>query len=143
MAFLLRSDNDPDFILSMTNETWYAILELAGDYGWNPLGTVQPGRRDELEIALAGYYLGTPSIRLWNNGEEESRMVLFEDALNLADALDEAFLDFEPQRVPASYFLFEPANLNGHSMPGIGVIAAVVDICRSGSFWVERYRRSI
>jgi hypothetical protein len=67
--------------------------------------------------------------------------VLFEDALNLADALEQAFLDYEPVRVPASYYLFEPEDPALRRRPGIGAMAALIDFCRQGSFWLESHRQ--
>jgi hypothetical protein len=70
---------------------------------------------------------------------EESQLVLLEDALNLADALDQAFLEYEPLRLPASYFLFDNGWVNGR--PSIGAILEVINFCRSGAFLVENGSR--
>jgi hypothetical protein len=72
---------------------------------------------------------------------EECSLVLLEDALNLADALDQAFLDYEPIRVPASFFLFDPANVALGRRPSVGAISEVRDFCRLGAFRIERYQR--
>jgi hypothetical protein len=141
VAFRLVNQNETDMTLSITNDTWYGILDLAGEYGWNPMGTVIPGEWSDLEIALAGYYPGVAASKNGNGNVSEviaeSRMVVLEDALNLADALDQAFLEYEPRRMPASFFLFEPPDSSVGLRPSIGAIAAVADFCRRGPFWVE------
>jgi hypothetical protein len=76
-----------------------------------------------------------------NFAYESGRLVLLDDALNLADALERAFLAYEPERV-RSYIdltlagVFGPAK-NGR--PGIGVILEVERLCQSGAFWIEEY----
>lgn len=143
MVFRLRNENDPAYTLSITSDTWYGVLDLAGEYGWNPMGTVMPGQWDELEVALAGYFLEKPFYwRSNGNGMngyeiEERRLVSFEDALNLADALDHAFLEYEPLRVPASFYLFEPREKGWSLRPSIGAIIELVNFCRAGGFWIE------
>lgn len=140
MVYRLRNERELDSTLSITGETWFSILDLAETYGWNPIGTVVPGQWDDLEMALAGYFLDKPlGLRHKGNGEH-SRLVMIEDALNLADALEQAFREYEHIRVPASFFLFEPVDQN-NSMPSIGALTAVIDICRTGAFWVERCDR--
>ena len=65
--------------------------------------------------------------------------VLLEDALNLADALDQVFLTYEPERVDWSseYFngFFNPAP---KSHPSIGTIKTLADFCRHGAFKILR-----
>jgi hypothetical protein len=140
VPFRLVNENNPDLSLSLTSDTWYEILDLAEVYGWNPMGTALPGRWGNFEAALAGYYPDPPR-RLNGGHESEERLVLLEDALNLADALDEAFLEYEPMRVPASFFLFEPRDGSFDLKVSIGALHAVADFCRYGSFWIERYYR--
>ncbi len=141
MAFRLKNERIPDQVLIVTNETWFRLLDVAEEYGWNPMGTVWPGVWDELEVALAGYSLDGPLHSNGHGPEGEGRLVLFEDALNLADALEQAFIDYEPRRVPASFFLFEPADPALTMRPSIGAMASLVDFCRSGGFWIERHHR--
>jgi hypothetical protein len=160
VVFRLRNEHNPDYTLSITSDTWYGVLDLAGEYGWNPMGTILPGQWDELEVALAGYFLEKPFYWQYHgsgngngngngskNGSgsakfapdsEDRRMVSFQDALNLADALDQAFLEYEPLRVPASFYLFEPRQKVWSLRPSIGAIAELVNFCRSGGFWIER-----
>lgn len=68
------------------------------------------------------------------------RLVLFEDALNLVDALDRAYQAYEPVKVPASYFLFEPDDPALRLRPSLGALAAAIEICRQGSFSIEPWR---
>jgi hypothetical protein len=145
VVFRLRNEQNLEYTLSMTSDTWFGVLDLAGEYGWNPMGTIIPGQWDDLEAALAGYFLEKPYS--WNGGgngrngieREESRMVSFEDALNLADALDQAFLEYEPLRVPASFYLFEPRERGWSLRPSVGAITELVNFCRMGAFWIETY----
>ncbi len=71
---------------------------------------------------------------------ETRRLVLLEDALNLVDALDRAYLAYEPLRVPAYYFLFEPEDPRLRLRPSLGALAAAIDVCRQGSFSIEPWR---
>lgn len=141
MVYQLRNDKYPDNTINLTRESWYGILDMAETYGWNPMGAVLPGQYDHYEPSSAGYYLGTPLSLYWNGGSQDGRLVVFEDALNLADALDRAFMEYEPVRVPASYFLFEPLDRSFQSRPSIGALAAVIEICRCGAFWIEPFNR--
>jgi hypothetical protein len=138
----MRNDRRPEKTLSLAHYAWSELLELALDYGWNPMGAVVPGRW-QLESSMDSYFPGNhnPEI-LADHGENGAhKQVLFEDALNLADALEQAFLDHEPVRVPASYYLFEPEDPALRRQPGIGAMAAVIDFCREGSFWLETYHQ--
>jgi hypothetical protein len=68
-------------------------------------------------------------------------VVVLEDALNLADALERAYLDYEPDTACS----FTEVDLPGSGKilsrpnPAIGTIAAVVDFSRLGAFRIERY----
>ena len=141
MVYQLRNDKYPDNSIHLTQETWYGILDLAEEYGWNPMGAVLPGQFSNYELTSAGYYLGTPLNLYWNGGSDDGRLVIIEDALNLADALDRAFMEYEPVRVPASYFVFEPLDQAFPQRPSIGALSAVIEICRSGAFWIEPFNR--
>lgn len=137
----MRNESKPDKTLSLTATAWSGILELALVYGWNPLGAALPGSFHE-EISIESYY----PVAYWDHSDggnhRPPRLVLLEDALNLADALEQAFLEYEPVRVPASYYVFEPEDQELRMRPSIGAISAVIDFCRLGSFWVEQYQRS-
>ena len=67
--------------------------------------------------------------------------MILEDALNMADALEQAFHEYEPRRVPAWFYLFEPEEDELRLQPSIGALMAVIDFCQEGAFWVEKYRR--
>jgi hypothetical protein len=123
---------------SMTNGTWFDILDLAEDHGWNPMGAVLPGQWIEPELNFSSYGILSPANG--NGDKEETRLVVIEDALNLADALERAFLAYEPVYLPATYFVFEPLDRDDHLPPGIGVILATIDFCRQGAFWIEARR---
>jgi hypothetical protein len=135
VVFRLRNQNDPKMTFSLTKGTWLDILDLAEDHGWNPMGAVLPGQWIEPEDDFFSY--GMQRMAYGNGDKEEDRLVVFEDALNLADALEQAFLAYEPVYLPATYFLFEPLDRDNHLPPGIGVILATIDFCRQGAFWIE------
>ena len=139
MSFRLQNQNDPNRILSVSEEAWYGILDLAEDYGWNPMGTMPEGwldldffsRWDEPDESdpWAGSY--TPN---------DQRLVVIEDSLNLADALELAFLEYEPERVQSLVEISLAGRLIRKSdpRPGIGAIMAVMEFCRYGAFWIDR-----
>lgn len=141
MIYRLSNQNNPQQALHMNSGAWYDILDLAVDYGWNPLGTV----RDSWFLSsVAGWLDDNPfELGLWSGSytSESGSLVLLDDALNLADALDQAFIEYVPG--PSTRYL--PGYSNGHGegngglRAGIGVILAVTDFCRNGAFWVERY----
>jgi hypothetical protein len=135
----LVSQQDPSNELILTDATWHALLDLAEEYGWNPYGPVLPWQWDALELDLSGY---TPGDLLFGEPEESEtgrRLVVLDDALNLADALERAFLDYEPQRVPASFYLFAPIEEDAY--PSLGALSETLLICQKGAFWIEEYRR--
>jgi hypothetical protein len=138
----MRNERQPEKTLNLAHYAWSELLELALDYGWNPMGAVVPGRW-HLESSMESYYPGSDSNGSGSDrsGGDLQKQVLFEDALNLADALEQAFLDYEPVRVPASYYVFEPEDPMLRRRPGIGAMAALIDFCRQGSFWLESLRQ--
>ena len=142
MAVRLRNQREPQKILSLAYQAWYNILDLAELYGWNPLGAVLPGQWPE-ETSIDSYF--PMSVWDWHarGGDEQPRLVLLEDALNLADALEQAFREYEPQRMPASYFLFQPEDLVMGGRPSIGALSAIIDLCRQGAFFIEVQRQRL
>jgi hypothetical protein len=139
VAVRLKNENDPKQTLSLTHQAWYALLDLAEAYGWHPIGTLLPGEWDWLELELNGFApVGIPHIS--EDGCQECRLVIIEDALTLADALEEAFLDYEPSHVPASFYLFEPDDMQIRLRPAIGTINTAAEFFRQGAFWVEIYQ---
>jgi hypothetical protein len=139
LTYRLRNNKNPATTLGLTASTWYGILDLAEENGWNPMGTM-PSDPGDPGMTLAG--LGFNAARDWG-GEYWSAnagLVLFEDALNLADALERAILDYEPQYIPSLqyYTMFGENNgLNG-TYPSLGAIQAVIDLCYLGMFKIEK-----
>jgi hypothetical protein len=134
VSFRLRNENDPGRIVRMNNWTWFDILDLAFKHGWNPRGTVTPER-----LELAGFV--NPKEEIWS-GEywgNQARLVLLEDALNLAEALEQAFIQLEPVRLP-SLHPFYLGLANGESNgrpPAVGVIQILIRFCQQGAFLIE------
>jgi hypothetical protein len=142
VVFTLRSQRDPSRVLHLTLQAWYGILDLADLYGWAPFRALWLGDWQDIDIPWQGYELEPTPTGLVEDEAGSGRLVILEDALNLADALEQAFFEYESQRVPASYYLFEPENETLRNRPSIGAITAVIDFCRLGAFWIELYRRS-
>ena len=134
----LRNQNNPHQTLTLTSNAWHHLLFLARESGWNPMGTIHPqllagfsiGLEDDHSEAGSGNGTYTPST---------SRLVMLEDALNLMDALDRAFLNYEPEKINVYRGIFrtEWDRLREWSRPGIGILQELADFCRSGSFWIE------
>ena len=71
---------------------------------------------------------------------EKEGLVLLEDALNLADALERAILNYEPQYIPSLHYytIFGENNgLNG-TQPSLGAIQGVIDLCFFGMFKIKK-----
>jgi hypothetical protein len=139
VSYHLHSENNSELTLSLNTHTWYQVLELAEAYAWNPIGTVLPewlpglweddGNGSHFDEHLPGSY--TP---------DTGRLVLLEDALNLADALERAFLAYEPNPALSGRGIFytEWDDLSVRNRPAIGVLLILVEFCRLGAFWVRR-----
>ncbi len=126
----------------MSNEAWFAILDLAEEYGWNPMGSVRPGGWMDPGLSADGYLVDDPEDwdTSYNTRADEPRLVLLEDALNLADALERAFLEYEPEPEVVCE-VFAPAVRSAPldwSRPSIGTITSVMDFCRMGACLIER-----
>jgi hypothetical protein len=133
----LNSQNNPTKVLILTDATWFGLLDLAEEYGWNPFGPILPGQWHALDPDLGGY---DPSDLLYGMPDEDRlgrRLVILDDALNLADALEKALVDYEPLSVPASFYIFAPKTED--ELPGLGAINETIEICRLGAFWIEEY----
>lgn len=145
MTSRLRNDTNTMQTIRISSRTWRSTLDLAGRHGWLPMGTVRPemltgtiygsvedhsedGARLASGVALGAY---TP---------HTDRMVLLEDALNLADALERAFIEYDPARVnPDRYLLASDWDTGpDENRPGIGLMLTLVDFFRRGAFWIER-----
>ena len=117
MGYELRS-LEKDASISSNNGFWVNILNLAQQNGWNPEGTIDGMRAEEIgwEKAQAenarnanGYYSGGPI-----------EIVTRSDAHNLADALEKALIWDSVNTIPISK---------------TGV-KEVIDLCRQGAFEV-------
>lgn len=149
MIYRLQSIQQVEKVVCLTPTAWYAILDLAELYGWYPLGGLLTGGWEDLPIPLSGYdnwdwlapisATGLPE-EGENNGNGKRQVVILEDALNLADALEQAFFEYEPLRVPPSYYLFEPEDQYLKQRPSIGALREVINICQTGSFSIEVIR---
>ncbi len=130
MSFRLVNQRCPSKTLAVNKVTWYGLLETALENGWNPLGAAQPewwlelGEPDELS---GDGYVG-----------ERQGLILFEDALNLADALERAIAAYEPEWTP--YQEWGGVTLAGvalpakKAIPSLGAMCCLVDFCRMGAF---------
>lgn len=165
MAVCIRNYRQPHRTLGLSTPTWSEILNLALRNGWQPLGSVSPDAPSP-DFSLAGIFsLDWEDEAAWHEEDtavyqpsamlisylpflpedghlqsETSRLVLLEDALNFADALDKAYQAYEPVRVPASFFLFEPDDPALSRRPSLGALAAALEVCRQGSFSIEPWR---
>lgn len=110
--------------------------DLEPDWPWTGNEPAFAARRPE---ALLETYLPL-QLASESNPAASKRLVLFEDALNLVEALDRAYQAYEPVKVPASYFLFEPEEPALRLRPSLGALAAAIEICRQGSFSIEPWR---
>lgn len=140
MSLKLRNEENPAKTLSMSNETWFSILELAEVYGWNPMGTISPEWWLLMDPVQSGYDPYDPDGSVGKEDDNGRKLVILEDALNLADALELAFLEYEPERVQAfpMFSLAAQAEAQGRVRPSIGAIAAVIEMCRLGPFFIEK-----
>ncbi len=142
MYYRLRNQKKPNSSLILTRSAWYRFLEMARQAGWNPMGTVHPDGM----VGLSSVYDEIYSIGDHDNGTytpADSRLVMLDDALNLGDALDRAFMTFEPQPVSAyaSFYRTAGDRMQEWSRPGIGTLLELVNFCHSGSFLIENQAR--
>ncbi len=129
----------------MSSEAWFSILELAEEYGWNPLGTFSADWWLASGEALAGDpSQGDPPA--WDGGYstrvDEARLVMLEDALNLADALQAAILEYEPEPLtrlaPRSLAWLGRHGYGPHARPSLGALTTLMHFCRLGVFTIEK-----
>lgn len=140
MSFRLSNQNYPDQALYMSTSAWFDIINLAEDFGWNPMGPVN----DAWTVGLVDGYpeTGLGKTDYWPGSYtgEEGSLVVLDDALNLADALERAFFETDPQ--PSLEYLPGYENNGGQTdgslHAGIGVIQIVKEFCHLGAFWIER-----
>lgn len=132
MAYLLRNQRDPNSYVILTQDAWLSVLDLAEAYGWKPWGTILPGHWSALEYGVGDY------LPLSGDGEP-NELVTMDDALNLSDALDVAFFEYEPRRVKSTTLLFAIEDPAVDLRPSIGAISAVLTLSKLGAFWIEYY----
>lgn len=140
MIYRLINAEDPRKTLVLKDRTWLCVLDTAEEFGWNPLGTVQPELWMNFASGINADAYAPMLEPLGDYSPWTRSKVLLEDALNLADALERFFLEVDPApydyHASAYHTEFDGAS-NGHR-PAIGVILLVVDFCRDGSFLIER-----
>ena len=91
-------------------------------------------------MVLAG--MGSSDALLWG-GEywsDDGGLVLFEDALNLADALEHALLNYEPQYIRSLHYytIFGENSGSNGTQPSLGAIQGIIDLCYLGIFKIEK-----
>ena len=136
MTYRLSNQHNPAVMLGLTSSTWYGILELAEENGWNPMGTI-PSELEDASFVLAGMGHYERGGDYWT---DNGGLVLLEDALNLADALERAILNYEPQYIPSLFYYTTFGEHNGANgmQPSLGAIQGVIDICYLGMFKIEK-----
>ena len=136
LGFRLINHNCPSKTLHLNRPTWFGILDLAVENGWNPMGTAYPEWWLQ-PIDDLGWYGPNPG----GYTGQLPGLVLLEDALNLADALEQALVTYEPgwQRFQD----WGGISLQGAMLPevqdspSLGAMSCLVDFCRLGPFHIE------
>jgi hypothetical protein len=139
VSYYFTNQKRPSRTLALTHGAWTGALTLAESYGWRSFSPVYPGQGLAHSSWLAGSYLGVPLISPEDDVESARTLMLTEDALSLADAIERAYLAYEPVRLPVAYFLFADDALEARLVPGLGVMAELIDFCRMGAFWIDPY----
>jgi len=127
--------------VSLNSSTWFGLLDLAAAYGWNPMGVALPEWLHG--VSSAGSSLDLMEWERSDLGYTSlmGGLVVLEDAINLAEALDRAFIDYEP-RHDRKFHRVSLSELLGvdWDRPSVGAIAAVADLSRMGPFFVQGAR---
>jgi hypothetical protein len=139
LTYQLRNNENPSLAIGLTSSAWYGILELAEENGWNPMGTI-PSDPEDAGMVVAGLDFHTAEDWGGEYWSDNGGLVIFEDALNLADALERAVLDYEPRYIPSLHYytLFGENNGLSGTQPSLGAIQGVIDICYLGMFEIEK-----
>lgn len=138
MAYRLTHKNDPACRLTLSHDAWAGLLDLAQAYGWNPYGARLSGTGwSALDLDESGGYFPGPAPEPLVLGEDDLRLVVIDDALNLAEALERAYHEYEPLRLPADYFYFETGDLHLRRRPAIGTLHKTWQFCRLGAFYIQ------
>jgi hypothetical protein len=140
VRYRLENQENPESRITLTTEAWFSILDLAEDCGWNPIGTMPVEYVNQAMVGLGGILYDRKDA--WPRGYApgDPSLVLLEDALNLADALELAFLEdryLNDSGSPSPYYPSAYEKINGDGHAGVGVLLLLVDFCRMGPFWVE------
>ena len=100
------------------------------------MGTI-PSDPEEAGMILAGLESDYWGGEYWS---DNGGLVILEDVLNLADALEQAILNYEPQYIPSLYYytIFGENNGSNGIQPSLGAIQGVVDLCYLGMFKIEK-----
>ena len=53
MFYRLINIDNPSLTFGLTSSTWFGILEMAEENGWNPMGTI-PSEFEDASFVLAG-----------------------------------------------------------------------------------------
>lgn len=138
LYYRLCNSSEPKHSLILTRLAWHQMLELAEFYGWIPMGTTTPGLLAGVQSSWDDGSRGVYEREGGSYTPGVARFVMLEDALNLADALERAFIGYDPQPEPAWSYYEGEWNGTYHSSPGVGVILTLADFCRMGEFWIER-----
>jgi hypothetical protein len=139
LNYQLRNQNNIERTFKINQATWYGLLDLAEEHGWNPMGTILLEPLYEIENSSWSEF---KNLDQWDGDywTHDGRLVLFEDALNLADALESAFLNYQPTFQTSIYDFFPTSN--NHSPknlhPSIGAIRILIDFCQLGAFYIEK-----
>jgi len=139
VSFLLCIQNDQTRRIGLNSQTWYGILQMAEENGWNPMGTVCAYPAAIIDTVPWDFPV-LPEEQPGEYWEDETRLVLFEDALNLSDALDKALYQYQPQFLSclSVYALQDNLLDDTESQPSIGALQLVADFCQLGSFYIEK-----
>jgi len=136
MGFRLHNLQNPHKTLRLSRRTWFGLLELAEAHGWNPLGTVS----QEYPLGESNsFHSSIEMLPDWDGSYWEERQVLLDDALNLMDALQEAFETYEPVRLPSLYALGWLSEFDEieRTHPSLGALERTIAFCQGGAFRIE------
>jgi hypothetical protein len=136
MGFRLHNLQNPHKKLRLSRRTWFGLLELAEAHGWNPMGTAPQ------EYPLGGsnpFRSSAETLSDWDGSYWEERQVLLDDALNLMDALTQAYEAYEPIRLPSLYALGWLSELDEteRTHPSLGALEQAIAFCQGGAFRIE------
>ncbi len=140
VSYRLVNQKNPNRRLSLSTHAWYVSLDSAEGSGWNPMGAVLEEMDGSESLAVYNtWYAGELDTQAYFTCDGST--VLLEDALNLADALDRAYLTFEPERIDWLYADYYNGFFNPTPKlhPSLGTIKTLANFCRQGAFWILRF----